>query len=439
VLVSRPRKDEKTSRPPVAHSWAADLGPGLASTGSDNDPSGIATYSLAGAQFGLDMVWMCVLSYPSMVAFQLVASRVAVLTGQGLTSNMREHYPRAFFYLAVARFLIANVLNVAADTVAMGVAAHFLWHGSVALFAGVATLVSVALQFALPYPRYANVLKWLTLALFTYAGVVIVMRIPWPELVSAALVPHLHWQEHYFSMLLAVLGTTISPYLLFSQATQQLEELRLDPQHKPSAEHNRLLEQQFRKTRKDTLIRTALSNAVGFFIMAGAAATLYAYGRALTGIDGAANVLEPVAYRYAPQVLAIAFIGTALLALPPLAGSAAHAVAGIVKSEDKALTDRRISLALLIVMLSGGALGVVLTYAHVEPLRLLYWSAVLNGSTATPVMFMLVLLSTKHSAVGDLSAHWVLRGLCWLATVCAAAAVVSLFALEWSEWKSGAA
>ncbi|ACC74338.1 natural resistance-associated macrophage protein [Paraburkholderia phymatum STM815] len=406
------------------------MGPGLASTASDNDPSGIAAYSLAGAQFGYDMLWLCVLSYPSMVAFQLIASRIAVLTGKGLTTNMREHYARIYFYLAVARFLIANVFNIAADTVAMGVAASLLWHGSVPVFAALGTAVSIVLQLTVRYPRYASLLKWLTLSLFAYAAVVIVLHVSWQTLVWNSLVPHVRWTDHYFSMLLAIIGTTISPYLLFSQATQQLEELRLDKQHERTAEYHRLLEQQFRKTRKDTLIRTALSNSAGLVIIAAAAATLYAHGHGLENIEDAARVLEPVARGYAAQVLALAFIGTALLALPPLAGSAAHSIASVLRSDDKQLENRRITRALLFVMMLGGTLGVALICAHVEPLRLLYWGAVVNGSTATPVMFMLVLLSTKRSAVGDLSAHWVLRCLCWLATAAAMAALVCLFVLE---------
>lgn len=428
----RKQNDNRPDETP-AHSWAADLGPGLASMASDNDPSGIATYSLAGAQFGYQLLWLCVLSYPSMVAFQLVASRIASLTGKGLTSNMREHYPRIFFYLAVARFLIANVFNIAADTVAMGVAANLLWNGSVPVFAAIATVLSVVLQFTVPYPRYAKVVKWLTLSLFAYAAVMVMVQISWRSVLSQSLIPHFQWSENYFSMLMALLGTTISPYLLFSQATQQVEELRLDPEHRQSDVFRHKLDAQFRKTRRDTLIRTAFSNAVGFAIVVATAATLHAVGHGMHDMRDAARVLEPVAHGHAPHVLALALIGTALIALPPLAGSAAHAAAGVFEKEDEdsALNNRRVSLALIVVMLVGGTLGVSMVCANVEPLRILYWGALVNGSTAMPVMFMLVLLSTKHSAVGDLSAHWVLRSLCWLATICAGASLISLFVLEW--------
>lgn len=409
-----------------AHSWAAHVGPGLVSTATDNDPSGVVTYSLAGAQFGYDMLWTCALSYPSMVAFQLVAARIAAQTGKGLTVNMREHYSRLLFYLAVARFLIANVFNIAADVVAMGVGAQLLWHGSVPLFAAMFGVLSMALQWFVPYARYARVLKWLAATLFAYVGVAVISHTPWQTLALHAVVPHIRWSVDYFTMLLAVLGTTISPYLLFSQAEQQIEEQQPQSQSRPRARDAHL-----RAMRRDTLIRTVLSNAVGLFIMAAAAATLHATGHGLNNAYDAASTLRPLVDGYASHVLGIAFIGTALLALPPLAGSAANAA---ISARDRRVGKQRnqpVARALVVVMALGVSIGVALTLAHVEPIRALYWSAVLNGSTATPVMVMLVLLSMKRSAVGDLSAHWTLRALCWLATLCAGAALVARFACEW--------
>jgi NRAMP (natural resistance-associated macrophage protein)-like metal ion transporter len=416
-----------------AHSWAAHVGPGLVSTATDNDPSGVVTYSLAGAQFGYDMLWTCALSYPSMVAFQLVAARIAAQTGKGLTMNMREHYSRLLFYLAVMRFLIANIFNIAADVVAMGVGAQLLWHGSIPLFAAVFGILSMALQWFVPYARYARFLKWLAACLFAYVGVTVISHTPWQMLAMRAVVPRITWNVDYFTMLLAVLGTTISPYLLFSQAEQQIEEQRPRSQFQAEtgdpASHTR--SPQLKKMRHDTLIRTVLSNGVGLFIMAAAAATLHATGHGLTNSSDAASVLRPFVGEYASRVLGIAFIGTALLALPPLAGSAANAA---VSARDRRVGSQRnqpVARALLVVMALGVSIGVALTLAHIEPIRALYWSAVLNGSTATPVMVMLVLLSMKRSAVGDLSAHWTLRALCWLATIFSGAALIARFACEW--------
>jgi Mn2+/Fe2+ NRAMP family transporter len=385
-----------------ARSWAADLGPGLVSAASDNDPSGIVTYSLAGAQFGYEMLWACILSYPSMVAFQLVAARIAASTGKGLTANMREHYSPWLFYLAVARFVIANTFNIAADVVAMGVAAQFLWHGSVALFTAVFGIVSMALQWFVPYARYARVLN-------------------------------ITWTVDYFTMLLAVLGTTISPYLLYSQAEQQVEELRAEGGKRPGADGGRgdSLERHLNRVRKDTLIRTALSNSVGIFIICAAAATLHSMQLGLHDADGTARIIEPLAHAFAGHVLGLAFLGTALLALPPLAGSAAHAAASALERGRGGERNRVIALALMMIMALAIAIGMALSLMRFEPVQVLYWAAVLNGSTATPVMVLLVLLSTKRSAVGDLSAHWTLRGLCWLATLCMGAAFCARFACEW--------
>ncbi|MGA3251015.1 MAG: divalent metal cation transporter [Paraburkholderia sp.] len=429
VSARRTREHDETP----ARSWAADLGPGLVSAASDNDPSGIVTYSLAGAQFDYEMLWACILSYPSMVAFQLVAARIAASTGKGLTANMREHYSPLLFYLAVARFLIANTFNIAADVVAMGVAAQFLWHGSIAVFTAVFGMVSMALQWFVPYARYAQVLKWLTATLFAYVGVTVVLHLPWRTVALQALVPHITWTVDYFTMLLAVLGTTISPYLLYSQAEQQVEKLRADGGPRPGADggHGERLERRLAKVRKDTLIRTALSNSVGIFIICAAAATFHSMQLGLRDADDTARVIEPLAHAFAGPVLGLAFIGTALLALPPLAGSAAHAAASALERGRGENRNRVIALALMVLMALGVAIGVALSLMRFEPVRVLYWAAVLNGSTATPVMALLVLLSTKRSAVGSLSAHWTLRGLCWLATLCMGAAFCARFSCEW--------
>lgn len=416
-----------------AHSWAVHVGPGLVSTATDNDPSGVVTYSLAGAQFGYDMLWTCALSYPSMVAFQLVAARIAAQTGKGLTVNMHEHYSRLLFYLAVMRFLIANIFNIAADVVAMGVGAQLLWRGSVPLFAAAFGILSMALQWFVPYAHYARILKWLAACLFAYVGVTVISHTPWQMLALSAVVPRITWSVDYFTMLLAVLGTTISPYLLFSQAEQQIEEERPNSESQSKAGHtgSDTRRPHLKNMRRDTLVRTVLSNAVGLFIMAAAAVTLHTTGHGLNNSYDAASILRPVADGYASHVLGIAFIGTAMLALPPLAGSAANAAVNTRNRRVGKQRNQPVARALLLVMALGVSIGVALTLVHVEPIRALYWSAVLNGSTATPVMVMLVLLSMKRSAVGDLSTHWSLRALCWLATLFAGAALVARFACEW--------
>jgi NRAMP (natural resistance-associated macrophage protein)-like metal ion transporter len=412
----------------AAHSWAADVGPGVVAMAADNDPAGIVTYSLAGAQFGYDMLWSCVLSYPSIVALQLVSARIAVVTGNGLTTNMRKHYSRIWFLLAVGRFVIANTFNIAADVVAMGVGAHLLWKGSIAGFATFFLIISIALQWFVPYAKYARVLKWLALSLFAYVGVDVALQLPWTRLTANLFVPHISWSEHYLEMLLAVLGTTISPYLLYSQAEQQVETQRPEDAHSNDEKDRERRLSRLRSIRSDTLIRTALSNAVAASIIIAAAATLHANGRAPDSAASLASVLGPVAGPFDTHLLGLALISSALLALPPLSGSAAHAVASTIGWPIDQQHNRRIAFALIAIVSLGGAFGVVLAAMQLDPIRVLYWSAVVNGTTATPVMVLLVLLGTRHSAVGDLSAHWTLRALSWLATVGMGAAVVARYA-----------
>jgi NRAMP (natural resistance-associated macrophage protein)-like metal ion transporter len=415
----------------TAHSWAADIGPGIISTAADNDPSGIATYSLAGAQFGYDMIWACVLSYPSIVALQLVSARIARVSGKGLTTNMREHYARVWLFLAVGRFLIANTFNIGADVVAMGVGAQLLWHGSVPGFAALFLVLSIVLQWFVPYVKYARVLRWLALSLFAYVVVGVALRLPWTTLTVKALIPHVSWSTHYLEMLLAVLGTTVSPYLLYSQAEQQVEMRRPEEHIQEQRLREGTRRQHWRNVCFQTLGRTALSNSIALSIMIAAAATLHARSEAADTSAALAGALEPVAGGFASHLLGLALLSSALLALPPLAGSAARAMASGLGWPDDQQHDRPVAFTLIAIAAFGGIAGVALAALHVDPLRLLYWSALVNGTTATPVMVLLVLLSTRHSSVGDLSAHWTLRALAWLATAGMAAAVAAFYLCEW--------
>ncbi|WP_244817357.1 NRAMP family divalent metal transporter [Caballeronia sp. Lep1P3] len=422
-------EDSRASARP-ARSWAADVGPGLASIASDNDPGGIATYTLAGAWYGFDLLWVCVLTYPSTVALQLIAARVAAITGRGLTANMRSHYSSLFYYFAVGRFLIANTCNIAVDVLAIGVALRAFFGGSLMWWALMGGGVSIALQWFVPYARYAQVLKWATLAMFAYVGVIMVVAIPWQTVAMRAFVPHVVWSEEYVTMLIAVLGTTVSPYLMFAQAEQEVQEKNAAG-GRDTASHAQPFDRHMRRIRRDTLLRTALSNAGALCMMIAAAATLHLMQATPTGETvQMARVLEPIAHGYAGRLLGVALIGSALLALPPLAGSAAQALASSFDWPRGERRDRRIAWLLLAVMVAGIVGAVVLAMRHVEPVKALYWSAVVNGMTVTPVLALLVLLSSKREVVGDLVAHWTLRALSWLATLATAATIVAHFVLE---------
>lgn len=424
----RRRPSNRSERP--AHSWAADIGPGLATTAADNDPSGILTYSLAGAQYGVELLWVCVLSYPSMVALQLVAARVGMVTGKGLTENMREHYSRWLFLLAVARFLGANTLNIAADMLAMGEAAQLIFRGQVGLFAVVFGGASLALQWWVPYARYASVLKWLSLALFCYAATVLVTDVQWRDVAWRALVPDIRWSEDFLAMLLAVLGTTVSPYLLFSQTEQEVEERSHETTqaHRDSARSPCSL-LAVRQTRQ-TLARTLLSNVAGALILIASAVTLHTTLQPLHSAHDAAKIIAPAAHGYASTMLGLALLGTAFLALPPLAGSAAHAAASSFGWPQGAARDRRIGLVLIALMFAGIVIALLLLWFRVDPLTACYWSALTNGMTVTPILILLVLLSSHSEAVGSMKAHWLTRTLCWIATIATGAALIAHSVLQ---------
>ncbi|MEM5450737.1 MULTISPECIES: NRAMP family divalent metal transporter [Paraburkholderia] len=421
------------SRENPAHGWAADIGPGLGTIATDNDPGGILTYSLAGAQYGFDLLWVCVLSWPSMVALQMVSARVAAVTGKGLTENMREHYSRWLFLLAVARFLGANTVNMAADMLAMGEAAQLIFRGSVPLFTVFFAGMSLALQWWVPYARYANYLKWLALSLFCYAGVMLVADVPWRTLAWRAFVPHISWSEDYLGMLLAVLGTTVSPYLLFSQAEQEVEEGSHDGTQDSSRVQQKDVRQQLKKIRSDILVRTSMSNVCGALILCAAAATLHATHASLTPSGStreAAQAIAPVAGAYAQPLLGLALLGTALLALPPLAGSAAHAAASSFGWQRGTQRDRRIAAILVLLMAVSTIVALLFGAFGVDPLRACYWSALTNGMTVSPVLILLVLLSARREAVGEMKAHWFTRALCWLATITTCAALAAHVVLQ---------
>ncbi|MDR5857779.1 divalent metal cation transporter [Caballeronia sp. LZ062] len=409
-----------------AHSWAAHVGPGLTTIASDNDPSGIATYTLAGAWYGFDQLWVCVLSYPSTVALQLIAARIAAITGRGLTANMRQHDWPPFFYFAVARFLIANTFNIAVDVLAMGAALRALSGGSLVLLTLLSGCASLALQWSIAYARYAKFLKWLTLAMFAYAGVLLLVDVPWHAVARRLFVPRVVWSENYMTMLIAVLGTTVSPYLMFAQAEQEARDVGEN-----EASRRQALDRKMGGMRRDILLRTLLSNAVSVCVMIAAAATLHLMQSTPPGdtvqLD---RVLEPLAHSYAGHVLALALFGSALLALPPLAGSAAQAAASSFNWETGERRDTRIAWLLVATMMLGMAVAVALAFFHIDPVRALYWSAVLNGMTVTPVLVLLVLLSSSREAVGDLAAHWTLRALSWLAALGTAAALIAHSVLE---------
>jgi len=414
---------DKTER-----SWLSRLGPGLVTGAADDDPSGIGTYSQAGAKFGFSLLWALLLTYPLMVAIQMVSARIGRVTGKGLASNMRAFGPRWIVIVLVLVLAVANTINIAADLAAMGAAIHMLVRGPVQLYVVAFGALSAILQICVPYERYARILKWLTIVLFAYIAVAFVVPIDWPQVALAVVHPRAQLSGDYLGMVVAVLGTTISPYLFFWQASQEVEELRSKPGDHPLRWVSSFRAyRQLDRIKADTWIGMGVSNCVGFFIMLTAAATLYAHHISIQTSADAAKALAPIAGRFAAYIFAAGIVGTGLLALPVLAGSAAYGAAGAFRwrsSLSLHLMLAREFYAVIVVAILG---GVAITFWHLDPVKALYWSAVVNGLAAVPVMVVVMLMGTSRRVMGRFAISGLLRAGGWVATALMAVAAVGMF------------
>ncbi|MFP4891723.1 NRAMP family divalent metal transporter [Paraburkholderia sp. EG304] len=418
---------ESAVRDPVERSWIRRLGPGLITGAADDDPSGIGTYSQAGAQFGFNLLWVILITYPLMTAIQLVSAQIGRVTGKGLASNIRAHYPAWLLYGAVALLVVANVINIAADLSAMGAAAGLLLPGPQHLYVVCLGAFSVILQIFVPYESYARILKWTALSLLAYVAVALIVPIPWGEVARAIVLPRISLTSDYLTMIVAVLGTTISPYLFFWQASQEVEEMRSAPQQAPLRRVPHQAPAQLRRIRFDTWVGMGVSNFVAFFIMLTAAATLHLHHIEVKTSADAARALEPFAGRFAYVLFALGIIGTGLLALPVLAGSAAYAAAGSFRWRSSLalhLTLAREFYAVIALAIVG---GVAITFMHFDPIRALYWSAVINGITAVPIMVVMMLIARSRRVMGQFAVKGVLAWGGWLATLAMALAAVGVF------------
>ncbi len=425
-----PAPDDQTTdaAPHGFRAFLNTLGPGLITGAADDDPSGIGTHSQIGAQFGYGLAWTFVLSFPLMVAIQQIAAEIGRVTGAGIARNLRRHYARPVLWFMVSLLLIANIVNLGADLSAMGASLALLTGGNSGLYTLLFGIVCVVLEVGLSYPRYAAILKWTTLSLFTYVAVVAVARVPWGHALRSLVVPEIQFNTTYATALVAILGTTISPYLFFWQAGQEIEE-----QHrhhaKPLCITPRSAGPELKRIRLDTLTGMAFSTIISLAIVFATAATLHASGvRDITTSSQAAEALRPIAGPFAFAMFAAGIIGTGLLAVPVLAGSAAYAVtemAGVAGSLDaKPLSARLFYGTIAVTTLAGASLDGV----GIDPARALYWAAVVNGALAGPVMVMMMLIVANPRAMGRLTvSRWQL-GFGWAATaVMIAASAVFLW------------
>lgn len=409
--------------------WRA-LGPGLVTGAADDDPSGIATYSQAGAQFGFSLLWTVFLTLPFMAAIQIISAVIGWNTRQGLARNIAKVLPPIALYPLVASLLVANTINIAADLAAMGEAVRLVTGGSALLFAVLFGIACLIAEVLIPYHRYAGVLKLMTMVLLFYVAAAFSVHIPWGEVAHATLVPKIDFGRDQLLMIVAVFGTTISPYLFFWQASQEAEESRLSHRQIYAGEPA-LKKNSFRTISVDTWIGMFFSNLIAFFIIVTTAATLHTQG--VTHIDTAAQAAEalrPVGGPLAFALFALGIIGTGLLAVPVLAGSAAYAVAEVFKLRGSLELPANRAIGFYAIVAAATLGGSALLATNIDPIAMLFWTAVINGIVAVPIMVAtMVVVSSKRESRLALPLWLMILG--WLAAVLMAAAVALMV---WSSF-----
>lgn len=406
----------------------AELGPGLITGAADDDPSGISTYSVTGASFGYAPLWTALFSFPLMAAVQMMCARLGMVTGRGLASNLRRNYPRGIVWAACALLIVANVVNIGADLGGMAEATGMMTGVSQYIWTPIYAALIISLLFWTSYRHIAKIFKWLTLILFAYIIAAFLAHPDWKAVLRATFVPHIQWSSSYLAAFVGILGTTISPYLFFWQASQEVEEERKIGR-RTITEREGATDGELRSSRRDVLAGMFFSNLVMYFIILTTAATLHAQGK--TSIDTAqqaAEALKPVAGNGAYLLFTLGLIGTGMLGVPVLAGGAAYAVAeardwrGTL--EDKPSLAKKFYAVVAVSML----LGLSLNYAGIHAVKMLFLAAVLNGVLAPPLIVMVVLLTSNKKVMGKRVNPWLLKWLGWATAVIMAAAAIAMFA-----------
>ncbi|MDR3514083.1 MAG: divalent metal cation transporter [Caulobacteraceae bacterium] len=405
----------------------ARIGPGLITGVADDDPSGIATYSQAGAQFGLNMLWTMPLAYPLMAAVQSMCGRIGRVTGKGLAANVKIVFPPAVLRVVVLLLLVANTLNIAADVAAMGDAATLATGWNHHLMTIILALTTLGLQIFVPYHRYVFFLRWLTLSLLAYAAVLFCVHVPWSQVALRTLVPQFKPDGAAAMVIVGVFGTTISPYLFFWQGSEEIEDMRAHPGQHPLIEAPAEAPVELRRIRWDTWSGMLYSDVTAYFIILATAVTLNAAG--VTNIDTAAeaaNALRPLAGDFAFFLFALGIIGVGLIGVPVLAGSAGYALAeamGWPWGLERKAKDAR---GFYGVIAASVLMGVALDFSPINPIKALFWSAVINGVVAVPLIVVIIILASRKSVMGPFVASRSLVILGWIAAAVMAAAAVRM-------------
>jgi NRAMP (natural resistance-associated macrophage protein)-like metal ion transporter len=411
-------------------SLAQRIGPGVITGAADDDPSGIATYSQAGAQAGFGLLWTVVITWPMMVAVQSISARIGRVTGKGLAANMMAVFPLWLVKVLVALLFIANTINIGADISAMGAAVRLLVGWGQHLFTALFALVSLLAIVVIPYHRYVGVLKWLTFSLFAYVGIVFTVHIDWAAVAIGAVLPKFDRTGDMLTLIVAIFGTTISPYLFFWQSAQEVEDEEADPQASPLLEKPEQASRELNRIGWETWLGMGASNLVAFFIMLTTAVTLNAHGHTdIQSTEQAATALRPIAGQAAFLLFSLGIIGTGLLAVPVLAGSSAYA-AGEVFGWTTGL-ERRPGEArgFYAVICAGIVLGIAVDLSPLDPIKALFWSAVVNGVIVVPIMIALMIVGSNRKHMGQFVATSGQRVFGWGATAMMTVAAVAMFVL----------
>lgn len=403
------------------------LGPGLITGASDDDPSGIATYSQAGAQLGFAITWTLLFTYPLMAVIQEISGRIGRTTGKGIAANIAQHYPSWILHSVVTLLLIANTINIGADLGAMGDAVGLLIGGPRFFYVIIFGLLCAVLQVVMQYSRYVSVLKWLTLSLFAYFGTVLVVKVPWAEAARGFFIPTFSADVAFWTTVVAIFGTTISPYLFFWQASQEVEDIDEVAERKPLVEAPKQGPNAHQRIGIDTYVGMAFSNLVALAIMVTTAATLHVSGKTdIQTSSQAAEALKPVAGEFAFVIFTLGIVGTGLLAVPVLAGSAAYAL-GEARKWPIGLARRPLEAkAFYATIVVATLAGVVISFSPIDPIKALFWSAVINGVVAVPVMVMMMLITSNKKIMRNFTVSGARRIVGWLATAIMGAAAIGM-------------
>jgi Mn2+/Fe2+ NRAMP family transporter len=404
------------------------VGPGLITGVADDDPSGIATYSQAGAQFGLNLLWTMPLAFPLMAAIQVMCARIGRVTGKGLAANIKLAFPPVVLQAVVLLLLVANTLNIAADVAAMGEVGELVTGINRHLMTTFIVFGTLLLQIFVPYHRYVVFLKWLTVSLLAYVGVLFAVHVPWSEVALRTVWPHFELNSTTAAVIVGVFGTTISPYLFFWQASEEVEDMLETRGTKPLVRDGRVAGKELRRIGWDTWSGMFYSDITAYFIILATAVTLHAKG--VTNIDTAAqaaSALRPLAGNFAFLLFALGILGVGLIGVPVLAGSAAYALCEAMDWKwglERKATDARGFYGVIAVSVLA---GLVIQYSPISPMKALFWSAVINGVVAVPLMIVIILLVSKKSVMGHFTERRVIVILGWIATAVMGAAAVRMF------------